>query len=209
MLPRVLELFISVTCRIKTDEKKIFLTFDDGPVPEATPQVLEILGREKAKATFFCIGENIIKHPDLFRQIIDDGHAVGNHTFHHLNGWHNTFDAYLNNIEQCKEVLEKNGQSRQSQMLFRPPYGKLTYSQYAAVKKKYKIVMWDVLTYDWKKNRSPLFCYDKVIRKAVPGSIIVFHDSIKAKERMLPALEMTIKHFSQLGFQFDSLDKYL
>ncbi len=171
--------------------------------------VLDILSEYKAKATFFCIGQNIQMYQEIFERVINDGHTVGNHTFHHLNGWRSSKEDYLTNANQCHEIIETKFTGPAYGSLFRPPYGKLTPAGYSAIKKRYKIVMWDVLTRDWEINRSPESCFSRIKRKAGPGSIVVFHDSIKAKARMLPALEMTLKHFSGLGYKFESLEKYI
>lgn len=202
-------LFPSITFRVRTGEKKLFLTFDDGPVPEATPEVLDLLAAAGAKGTFFCIGRNIQMHPKIFQRIISEGHTIGNHTFNHLNGWRTSLETYLNNTGLCEEAMKAEIVQSGSFLLFRPPYGKFTPGQYAAIKKQYKIVMWDVLTRDWEENRSAESCFERIKKKAAPGSIIVFHDSIKAKTRMIPALQMTLKHFSGLGYSFESLEKYL
>jgi peptidoglycan-N-acetylglucosamine deacetylase len=195
-------LFRSLVWNIKTKDLVLFLTFDDGPIPEVTPDVLEILKRYNAKATFFCIGENIKKHPEIFQQVIQDGHAVGNHTYNHLNGWKTKKEEYLENIKKCREVLNLK---QQSSNLFRPPYGRITPFQYSIINKQYSIIMWDVLSEDWKKELTPEDCFQKVKRNAKPGSITVFHDSLKATERMKPALEKTLKYFSEKGFRFESL----
>jgi len=198
--------FPSLISQIRTDEKILFLTFDDGPVPEATPDVLALLDKYNAKATFFCIGDNVIKHKEILKDIIERGHTTGNHTFHHLNGWKSSKDAYLENTILCAKAMQLTNTGGRS--LFRPPYGKIRLVQYYALKDDYKIVLWGVLTRDWEKERTAESCFERVKRKAKPGSIIVFHDSIKAKERMLPALEKTLKHYSSLGFRFESLEKF-
>jgi len=185
----------------------LFLTFDDGPIPEATPEVLDILNKHNAKATFFCIGNNIVKHQRIFERIIQEGHSTGNHTFHHLNGWKKSKAAYLEDTVLCREAMHSLNPSGKS--YFRPPYGKLRISQYAALKKDYKIILWDVLSRDWEKEKSAESCFEIIKHKTKPGSIIVFHDSIKAKERMLPALQMTLEHFTAMGFRFESLEKFV
>lgn len=202
MFSSIIKLFPSVTWKIKTNEKILFLTFDDGPVPEATPDVLDMLSANNAKATFFCIGENVVKHPEIFRRIKQEGHAIGNHTFNHLNGWNISKKKYLENVALCDKSLHD------VQSFFRPPYGKLRPGQYSALKKKYKIVMWDVLTRDWERDRDADSCFNRILKRADSGSIVVFHDSIKARDRMLPALEMTLEHFVKSGFRFESLEKY-
>ncbi|MEO8086601.1 MAG: polysaccharide deacetylase family protein [Bacteroidota bacterium] len=199
----------SIKWRISCDDRILFLTFDDGPVPEVTPLVLDMLAANKAKGTFFCIGDNMKKYPEIFSRINNEGHAIGNHTFNHLNGWHTSKEAYLKNVEECESAIKSFSQVHFTSSLFRPPYGKLKFSQYAVLKKRNKIVMWDILTRDWEENRTPESCFTRVKTKAKPGSIIVFHDSIKAKSRMIPALEATLLHFNKLGYRFESLYKYV
>ena len=205
MLRSFLNFFPSLVSHISTGERILFLTFDDGPVPEATPQVLELLKKFNAKATFFCVGSNVVKHGEIYDKIIQEGHSTGNHTFHHLNGWTCNKASYLENVVLCSKAMQPNPAGKN---FFRPPYGKLRFSQYAALKKDFRIFMWDVLTRDWESDRSAKSCFERIKNKAKPGSIIVFHDSIKAKERMLPALEMTLEHYSSLGFRFEALEKF-
>ena len=157
---------------IKTTKKEVFLTFDDGPIPEVTPWVLETLKQYDAKATFFCVGDNVKKHPDIYRMIVDQGHKVGNHTMNHLNGWTNFNKTYFENIEKCNALIHSN--------LFRPPYGKIKPSQISHLKNDYRIIMWDVLTKDYDASVTGEYCFEKVKKNCKPGSIIVFHDSIKA-----------------------------
>ena len=202
----LLDFFPGLKHRIPVREKVLFLTFDDGPVPEATPEVLQLLKKFNAEATFFCIGDNVTKYKEIYQKIIEEGHTTGNHTFHHLNGWKYSKASYLENTVLCQQAMQSMNSSLKN--FFRPPYGRMRVSQYFALKKDYKIILWDVLTRDWEKDRSASACFERIKRKARPGSIIVFHDSIKAKERMLPALEMTLNHYSALGFRFSSLDKY-
>ena len=207
MLTTFLKFFPSLITRIKTDEKILFLTFDDGPVPEATPDVLLLLKKFNAKATFFCIGDNVTKYKEIYREIVEEGHTTGNHTFHHLNGWKNDKASYLENTVLCRHAMHSLNPALKN--YFRPPYGKLRLSQYATLRKDYKIILWDVLTRDWEKEKSAISCFEIIKHKAKPGSIIVLHDSIKAKVRMLPALEMTLEHYAALGFRFESLEKFV
>jgi peptidoglycan/xylan/chitin deacetylase (PgdA/CDA1 family) len=209
MITAIAKLFPALTCRIRTGEKILFLTFDDGPVPEATPAVLDMLQTFNAKAAFFCIGDNIRRHPGIYKRILSEGHAAGNHTFTHLNGWKASTREYTANIDRCAELQELQISAGSGYPLFRPPYGKLKPAQYTAVKRRYKIVLWDVLARDWEQDRNAESCFQRIERKARPGSIVVFHDSIKAKERMLPALERTLNHFSERGFRFESLVNYV
>ena len=178
-----------VVCNIPTDEKLLYLTFDDGPVPEATPFVLEQLKRFNAKATFFCIGNNIEKNPEIFKSIVQNGNRIGNHTFDHINGWKFGAKEYAANVEKCEQIISNQytviGQKpdtdyRLTKTLFRPPYGKITPSQYAVLNNKYSVILWDVLSWDFNPAVSPEKCLRNVLNHAKPGSIIVFHDSIKA-----------------------------
>ena len=177
--------------------KCIYITFDDGPIPVVTPWVLNILKQFNVKATFFCIGDNVAKHPDIYRQILADGHSVGNHTFNHLNGWKTGDKAYLENIEQCKELVQSN--------LFRPPYGRSKKSQYSILNTQYSIIMWDVLSGDFDINLSPEKCLNNVLKHSRNGSIIVFHDSLKAFERLEYALPLALENLKKKGYNFSKL----
>lgn len=189
---------------VATKEKVIFLTFDDGPHPEATPFVLDELEKYGAKATFFCIGKNVEAYPKIYGEIISKGHAVGNHTHDHLNGWQTDDSDYFENIRKAAFLIES--------ALFRPPYGKLRSSQAKSVSgainaKDPVIVMWSVLSGDFDTERSPEECLKGVIDSAKPGSIIVFHDSEKAFSRMKYALSETLKFFSERGYRFEVIKK--
>jgi len=206
MYPFLLKKFFpSIIRKIQTKEKILFLTFDDGPIPEVTPSVLDLLKRYKAQATFFCIGENVQKYPDVYNRIITEGHSTGNHTFNHLNGWKTKTKDYLENIRQCSVALNLKPQTSNLKPLFRPPYGRITPSQYSILKSQYSIILWDVLSKDWEQNLSADDCFHRVEKKAKPGSIIVFHDSLKAEVRMKPALERTLSYFSKNGYLFKGL----
>lgn len=200
------------------DQKVIYLTFDDGPTLDITNWTLDLLKSYNAKATFFCIGNNIEKHPQIFNDILNDGHAVGNHTFHHLKGWKTDTDAYVEDVLKTQEVMsaEFRVQSENkvkdpslithNSKLFRPPYGKIKPSQgKQLLNMGYKIIMWDVLAFDWMDSLSEEECAKNVISKADPGSIVVFHDSVKASKRMKFALTKTLEHFSKEGFVFKSI----
>jgi peptidoglycan-N-acetylglucosamine deacetylase len=197
-MPRLIQsLFPTYTWRVPTEEKVLYLTFDDGPIPEITPWVLEVLKRYEAKATFFCVGENVRKYPSVFKQILHDGHAVGNHTFNHLNGWDNENIPYFHNVRHCANLVKSD--------LFRPPYGRLTPKQAQFLTRHYKIVMWDVLSGDFDAAISNEDCLNNVVSAARKGSIVVFHDSLKASERMMYALPRVLEHFKQKGYRFESL----
>jgi len=175
----------------------LYLTFDDGPIPNVTPAVLAILDEFNAKATFFCVGENVKKHPDIYKMILEKGHSVGNHTYNHLSGWKSDNNEYKENILEAENYITSS--------LFRPPYGKITRSQIKLLKSDYKIVMWDVLSGDFDTSTSPEKCANNVIKNASEGSIIVFHDSIKAEKTMLKSLPLVLEHFAKLHFEFCSI----
>lgn len=194
-------------------EKVIYLTFDDGPIPNVTDFVLKTLKVFNAKATFFCIGDNIVKHPDVYANVINDGHAIGNHTFNHLKGWKTDDETYIENTLKCQALTKSN--------LFRPPYGRIKKSQIKSLQSlvlspqsdsrlkiqesKLNIIMWDVLSGDFDINLSPEKCYQNVIRHTENGSIIVFHDSLKAFDRLAYALPLVLKYFTNKGFTFSTL----
>ncbi|MEO7988844.1 MAG: polysaccharide deacetylase family protein [Chryseolinea sp.] len=201
-------LYPDLTWRIQNDRKELYLTFDDGPVPGPTEFVLETLASRNIKATFFCIGDNIRKHPEVFQKIVSQGHAIGNHTFNHLNGWKTTPPLYLENIKKCDRII-KESRSQTSNLkpqtqLFRPPYGRITKKQIQSLS-NYKIIMWDVLSVDYNKNLPQERCLKNTIRATRPGSIIVFHDSFKAEKNLTHALPAFIDHFLEQGFTFHSL----
>jgi len=184
-----------------SSQKTIYLTFDDGPVPEITPWVLEQLAEYKAKATFFCVGENIEQNPDIFQQVIDAGHTVGNHTQNHLDGWTTDNLKYFHNARHCARLVKND--------LFRPPYGHITPSQKAFMERHYRIIMWDVLSGDFDENLAPDQCLLNVVNHARNGSIVVMHDSQKAEERLRYVLPRVLEHYAAKGFAFEALDAQL
>lgn len=186
--------------KIPTTEKIIYLTFDDGPTPEITEWTLTTLKKFNAKATFFCIGANVVQYPEIFQQIISDGHAIGNHTHHHLNGWHTDKEAYFRNIKKCEEVVKSN--------LFRPPYGRIKKSQYKLIKEDYKVIMWDVLSGDFDPKTSPEKCLNNVINNTTEGSVVVFHDSLKAADNLKYTLPKVLEYFTEKGYRFEKLELY-
>ena len=180
---------------IPNKEKAVYLTFDDGPSTEITEWVLAELKKHEAKATFFCIGNNIDKHPSIFSKILQEGHAIGNHTFNHLNGWKTDKTAYVQNAMQCAKAIEAFAYKSK---LFRPPYGKIKPSQAKALRDKgYQVIMWDVLSADFDKQISPEQCLENVLRNVASGSIIVFHDSVKAYENLKYVLPKTLSFLAQ------------
>jgi peptidoglycan/xylan/chitin deacetylase (PgdA/CDA1 family) len=204
-IPFFLPLFYpTLVWKIPTDKKELYLTFDDGPVNGPTDFVLEELAKVSALATFFCIGDNIRKHPGVFKKIIEAKHSIGNHTFNHLNGWTTKTIEYVRNVQLLEDTLTDNGQKPTS--LFRPPYGRITRSQIHALK-PYRIIMWDVLSLDYNKNLSGESCLRKTIRAIRPGSIVVFHDSFKAEKNLTYILPRLISHFAEQGYHFKSLSK--
>ncbi len=201
----VKKLFPNYIWNIPTTEKILYLTFDDGPTPDITEWTLDVLKKHNAKATFFCIGNNIIKHPDIFYKIMDEGHSIGNHTFHHPRGWKTKTEAYVDEVIRTQECIHSKSDNHQSTLakLFRPPYGQITTRQGKTLRDfGYKIIMWDVLAFDWKDSVPNEKCYQNIISKATAGSIIVFHDSVKASERMQYALPKVLEYFSVKGFEF-------
>lgn len=188
-------LFPGLTWKMPVNgEKEVFLSFDDGPTDELTPWILQVLDRHKIKATFFCVGENVKNHPDLYQQIIDEGHQVGNHTYHHLKGWNTSNKGYYEDIKKADDLI--------ASPLFRPPHGRIKPSQIARVKKEYRIVMWDVLTRDFDQSIEPWQCMENVKKFSQPGSIIVFHDSLKAEKNLRYTLPRAIKYLKGEGYLF-------
>ncbi len=192
-------LFPNFIWNMDTNANEIFLTFDDGPIPEVTPWVLETLENYNAKATFFCVGDNIQKHPDIFKMVLDAEHSIGNHTFNHLAGWSTENIRYFHNVRKCAHLAKTD--------LFRPPYGRIRPSQAQFLTRHYNIIMWDVLSGDFDENLTREECAANVILKGGPGSIVVFHDSLKAQRNMKYALTATLEHFSALGYTFKRIDE--
>ncbi|GGG94495.1 polysaccharide deacetylase [Parapedobacter pyrenivorans] len=190
-------LYPSLTWHGNRSKKHIFLTFDDGPIPDVTPFVINTLKNYDIQATFFCVGENIKKHPDLFACLLKNGHRIGNHTYNHLNGWKTPDSIYLQNIDRCQQLTQTN--------LFRPPYGRGTRSQYKYLQKNYDIIMWDVLSGDFDTKISPEKCLRNVITHTRNGSIVVFHDNVKATPRIHYALPRAIEHWLAEGYEFGVL----
>ena len=208
------KVFSNLVWDIPNSDKKIYLTFDDGPIPDVTEWVLNILKSKDIKATFFCIGDNMKKHPEVYKRILAEGHQTGNHTFNHLNGWNIETNHYIENFKLCETEIEKfqnlKIQKSDSQLptpnfqLFRPPYGKMTLSQSKKIRNLgYKIIMWDVLSYDFDSTVSEEKCLENVISNTEQGSIIVFHDSVKAEKNLKYALPKAIQVLKDKGFVFD------
>ena len=198
------KIFSNYVWDIPNTENKIYLTFDDGPTPEITEWVLQELEKYNAKATFFCIGNNIEKHPEIFEKVITKGHSIGNHTFNHLNGWKTSTEDYLENSKLCKSAI-CNLQPEICN-LFRPPYGKIKASQAEKLRKLgYKIIMWDVLSADYDATISAEKCLENTTKNVTSGSIIVFHDSVKAFPHLESTLPKALNYFKEKGFVFEKL----
>lgn len=197
-IPRILKkVYPGLTWHIPGDRKTLYLTFDDGPTPQVTDRILDILGAYGVRATFFCIGRNVERYSTLMNRILEAGHAVGNHTYSHLRGWYTPDREYFEDIELAGQLIPSR--------LFRPAYGMITPNQVKHLKQKYQIVLWDVMSFDFHPGTSPEKCLDNVIRYAQPGSVIVFHDSLKASEKVLHALPGVLAGFTEQGFSFGSI----
>jgi peptidoglycan/xylan/chitin deacetylase (PgdA/CDA1 family) len=199
----VKKVYSSYTWNIPAKEKCLYLTFDDGPHPEITPFVLGELRKYNALATFFCIGKNVLAYPDTYKHILAEGHAVGNHTHNHLNGWKTPDEVYLKDIAEAANYIDSN--------LFRPPYGRITLFQAkhlaSAMKgRRSKVIMWDVISADFDPAVTEQQSLQFVVLRARPGSIVVFHDSEKAFTKLKYVLPRTLHHFTQQGFSFLSLE---
>ena len=191
-----------------TAEKTLFLTFDDGPIPGITPWVLDLLEKYSAKATFFCIGDNVRKYPEVFEQIKAKNHAFGNHTFNHFDGWKTKTSDYIENFKKAEEIIESQFQHKltSEEKLFRPPYGKIKNKQAAKIANLgYKIVMWDVITGDYDKNYDAEECLKNTRNLISSGSIIVFHDSLKAEKNLKYVLPKLLEEYTEKGWKFESL----
>lgn len=191
------KLYHTAVWRKDASVKKLYLTFDDGPIPEITPWVLDVLKSHSIKATFFCVGNNVTKHSEIYHRILNERHRVGNHTFNHLNGWTTDTNKYIDNISKCAEVVNSG--------LFRPPYGMLKQTQQKRISADYSIIMWDVLSGDYDTKTSPEKCLNNVIQTSRNGSIIVFHDNVKAFKNLEYTLPRFIDYARKNGFEFDTL----
>lgn len=192
---------------LPASEKVVYLTFDDGPTPEITTWTLKLLKSYNSKATFFCIGENIAKFPEIFTSIQKEGHTIGNHTYNHLNGWKFSVKEYLENVTKCQQIIDNlHDKNHLSAKPFRPPYGKLKKQQYKFLRKSgYKIVMWDVLSADFDTAISPEQCAENVLKNIRPGSIIIFHDSVKASTNLKYALPKTLNYLQEMGYKMKAI----
>jgi peptidoglycan-N-acetylglucosamine deacetylase len=184
--------------QVKTNEKAVFLTFDDGPIPELTEQILDILSKFDAKATFFCVGENVIRNPQIYDKIIEQGHATGNHTHRHLKGWSTNYGEYLDDIREAGKYIDSG--------LFRPPYGLMTYRQAKSLIKEYQVIMWSVLTKDYDPSVTKEECLQTATQGVRPGAVIVFHDNTKAREKVLYALPRLLEFMKNEGYRSERLE---
>jgi peptidoglycan/xylan/chitin deacetylase (PgdA/CDA1 family) len=197
--PRIIrQIFPNYIWKMPTTEKAIYLTFDDGPIPDVTPWVLDQLDKYNAQATFFCVGENVKKYPEVFKSVLKAGHMVGNHTFNHLNGWNTGAASYYFNIKRCASFVKSD--------LFRPPYGKISRKQAQYLQRDFQIIMWDVLSGDFDHSISKDQCLENVINNTGNGSVIVFHDSLKAWDNLQYVLPRMLKYFSEQGYVFKRLE---
>lgn len=188
----------SLIWEMPTTKKEVFLTFDDGPDPEVTTWVLDQLKKYNAKATFFCVGENVERYPDVFKRILEEGHTVGNHTMNHVNGWETDYEKYIVSVKKCGHVFGSK--------LFRPPYGKIKRKQIKKIKGRYKIIMWSLLSGDFDTSISGTECAYNTVQYSEPGSIIVFHDNPKCAETLKLALPKILNHFANTQWKMSAID---
>ena len=191
------KLYPQALWRKETDKKTIYLTFDDGPIPEITPWVLDVLKGFDIKATFFFVGDNARKYPEIFNRVVSEGHSVGNHTFNHIPGSQWDYETFIDNVDQADAYIGSR--------LFRPPHGHLTHGQYKRLKERYQIVMWDVITRDYNVTLHPEKVLNIVKKYARNGSLIVFHDSLKAEKNMKYAMPRAVEWLLEQGYEFDKL----
>lgn len=184
--------------RMDVNDHSVYLTFDDGPIPESTPYILKVLKEFNVKATFFVVGDNVRKYPELYQQILNDGHRVGNHTYNHIGGARHSIYTYEKNVKKCDELIHSN--------LFRPPHGWMRPTQYHRFKKKFRIVMWDLVTRDYSKRLSAYDVVRNVHLYARNGSIITFHDSLKSIDKLHYALPASLRYLKSQGYEFKVFD---
>ena len=190
-------LYREAAWRMDRNEKAVYITFDDGPIPESTPFILDTLAHFGVSATFFMVGDNVRKHPDLYKQIVDAGHQVGNHTYHHLGGFKHMSKTYVQDTEEANKLIKSH--------LFRPPHGCMRMGEYLLLKRRYKIVMWDVVTRDYSKWMTAGDIFDNVKRYTRNGSIITFHDSLKSIGKLRYALPDSLRWLKDQGYEFKTI----
>ncbi|MFC2123918.1 polysaccharide deacetylase family protein [Bacteroidota bacterium] len=207
--PSILKtLFPNLIWDLKNNSREIYLTFDDGPIPGVTEYVLDILEKYKAKATFFCVGQNVETNTQIFQCILKQGHTIGNHTYDHLNGWKTRNGDYFQSISFCEKVFKENGYFP-GKKYFRPPYGKIKLSQVRELQRDYRIIMWDLLSMDFDLKQTPEECLEKTKKYTRPGSVIVFHDSLKTKNKIKFVLERLLDFLETRDFHFRCLEEYV
>jgi peptidoglycan/xylan/chitin deacetylase (PgdA/CDA1 family) len=194
------KIYCSLIWDLNNGKRELYVTFDDGPTPSVTPRVLDILDSYNAKATFFCIGRNVDRFPRIYNQILKRGHAVGNHTYSHLKGWKINNREYFKDIELAGSLIKSN--------LFRPPYGKIKRSQFKYLRYHYNIIMWDVMSMDFNKKSNNEKCLSNVIKNVRPGSIIVFHDSIKASQKLYYTLPKMLDILCKKNYSFNKINNF-
>lgn len=182
---------------LPTNKNEIFLTFDDGPIPILTDFILDELNKFSAKATFFCVGDNVRKYPEIYQRIINEGHAVGNHTFNHLNGWQTSIEKYVNNVNMCEPLIKSK--------LFRPPYGKIRPFQRIKIQANYFVIFWSVLPGDFDQSISSEKCFSRIVENTKEGSIIVFHDNQKTEKKIYTLLPQTLEYLASQGYIFSTI----
>ncbi len=203
--PKILQTFYpKLVWEKTTNEKVIYLTFDDGPIPEVTDFVLYELKKIEAKATFFAIGDNVKKHPEILKKVLEMGHTVGNHTMHHLRGWATPVAEYITDTQACQTELEKH-LGPIAKKLFRPPYGRISREQIEILKNEYELIMWTTLSQDYRNDIEPIKCLKNTIAASQSGSIVVFHDSQKAKKNLEYVLPRYLEKMREMGYSFHSL----
>jgi peptidoglycan-N-acetylglucosamine deacetylase len=190
-------LYPGIIWDIRNAGNTLFLTFDDGPTPEITEEVLRILNSFNAKATFFCLGRNVERHPDIYEEVLNQGHLTGNHTYSHLKGWKTKNSEYIHDIELATKFINSN--------LFRPPYGQIRRSQISKLKNKYRIILWEVMSHDYEQRVSKERSFKALLRYTKQGSILVFHDSAKAYHKLIYILPRLLEHYSAKGYSFKTL----
>ena len=191
-------LFPSATWRMDYTERSVYITFDDGPIPESTPFILQTLAEFGVRATFFMVGDNVRKYPELYKQIVAAGHQVGNHTYHHLGGFKHLTKTYIDDVERANDLIGSH--------LFRPPHGCMTHTEFLWLKRKYRIVMWDLVTRDYSKWLTADEVYDNVRKYARNGSIITFHDSLRSIGKLRMALPRSLQWLKDQGFEFKTFE---
>ena len=199
-------LYPRATWRMEPSEKAVYITFDDGPIPEATPWVLDVLDRYGVKATFFVVGDNVHKYPELFREVLRRGHSVGNHTFHHISGHIHGDFHFKEDVEMCQREMEKHGPTSPTPApLFRPPHGWMKPNQYRYVAARYRVIMWDLVTRDYSNRLNADDVVSNIKRYARNGSIITFHDSLKSLDKLRTALPESIEWLLAQGYALKPL----